>query len=134
MAPFLYDALIHLVQGVALNSDDQPLHVLPELPWYRILLVPTLGGLAVGLVAFFRSRDAQGHGVPEVIESVALGNGKFRWQTALSKSVSSALTIGSGGSVGREGPSSILAPRWARFSANCSKCPPIDCRPWRAVG
>ena len=100
----LYDALIQLVQGVALSSDDHPLHVLPELPWYRILLVPTLGGLAVGLVAFFRSRDAQGHGVPEVIESVALGNGKFHWQTALSKSVSSALTIGSGGSVGREGP------------------------------
>ena len=100
----LYDELIHLVQGVALSSDDHPLHVLPELPWYRILLVPTLGGLAVGLVAFFRPRDAQGHGVPEVIESVALGNGKFRWQTALAKSVSSALTIGSGGSVGREGP------------------------------
>ena len=99
-----YDALIHLVQWVALSSDDHPLHVLPELPWYRILLVPTLGGLAVGLVTFLRSRDAQGHGVPEVIESVALGNGKFRWQTALVKSVSSALTIGSGGSVGREGP------------------------------
>ena len=100
----VYDALIHLVQWVALSSDDYPLHVLPELPWYRILLVPTLGGLAVGLVALLRSRDAQGHGVPEVIESVALGNGKFRWQTALVKSVSSALTIGSGGSVGREGP------------------------------
>ena len=99
-----YDALIHLVQWVALSSDDHPLHVLPELPWYRILFVPTLGGLAVGLVTFLRSRDAQGHGVPEVIESVALGNGKFRWQTALVKSVSSALTIGSGGSVGREGP------------------------------
>ena len=100
----LYDALIHLVQGIALSSDDHPLHVLPDLPWYRILLVPAIGGLAVGLVSRVRSRDAQGHGVPEVIESVALGNGKFRWQTALFKSVSSALTIGTGGSVGREGP------------------------------
>lgn len=100
----LYDGLIHLVQWLALTSQDQPLHVLPDLPWYQILLAPTLGGLAVGLVAFFRSQDATGHGVPEVIESVALGNGKFRWQTALTKSISSALTIGSGGSVGREGP------------------------------
>ena len=100
----LYDGLIHLVQWLALTSQDHPLHVLPDLPWYQILLAPTLGGLAVGLVGFFRSQDATGHGVPEVIESVALGNGKFRWQTALTKSISSALTIGSGGSVGREGP------------------------------
>ncbi len=100
----LYDGLIHLVQWLALTSQDHPLHVLPDLRWYQILLAPALGGLAVGLVGFFRSKDAIGHGVPEVIESVALGNGKFRWQSALTKSISSALTIGSGGSVGREGP------------------------------
>ena len=119
-----YDALIHLVQWVALSSDDHPLHVLPELPWYRILLVPTLGGLAVGLVTFLRSRDAQGHGVPEVIESVALGNGKFRWQTALVKSVSSALTIGSGGSVGREGPIVHIGASLGSILGQLLKVPP----------
>ncbi len=66
----LYDGLIHLVRGLALTSQDHPLYVLPDLPWYQILPAPTLGGLAVGLVGFFRSQDATGHGVPEVIETV----------------------------------------------------------------
>ena len=61
----LYDGLIHLVQWLALTSQDHPLHVLPDLPWYQILLAPALGGLAVGLVGFFRSQDATGHGVPD---------------------------------------------------------------------
>ena len=96
--------LIHLVEWLALGSDTLPLHILPDLPWYRILLIPTLGGLLVAPLVLIAAREAGGHGVPEVIESVALGGGKIQPRVAIVKSLASALTIGTGGSVGREGP------------------------------
>lgn len=96
--------LIHLVEWLVLGSHDLPLHVVPELPWYRLLLVPTLGGVLLAPLVLLASREAGGHGVPEVIESVSLGSGKILPRVALIKSFASALTIGTGGSVGREGP------------------------------
>ena len=96
--------LINLVQWLALGSTDLPLYVLPHLAWYHLLCVPVVGGLLVGLVTHVLFRDVQGHGVPDVIEAVALGGGKIRSPVAMVKAFASALTIGTGGSVGREGP------------------------------
>jgi CIC family chloride channel protein len=81
-----------------------PLYVLPHLSWYRILLIPAVGGLLVAPLVVLVSRDARGHGVPEVIESISFRGGKIRAEVALIKSLASAITIGTGGSVGREGP------------------------------
>ena len=100
----LFTELIILVQWVALGSTDFPLYVLPTLPWYRIFWVPALGGLLVAPLVYLVSRESQGHGVPQVIESVTLRSGKIRPRVAAVKSIASALTIGTGGSVGREGP------------------------------
>lgn len=71
---------------------------------YHILIVPALGGLIVGPMIYFFAREAKGHGVPEVMESVALRGGRIRPVVALVKSLASSITIGSGGSAGREGP------------------------------
>ena len=49
-----------------------------SLPWYHVVFAPALGGLLVGLVVHFFAREAKGHGVPEVMESVALRNGLIR--------------------------------------------------------
>lgn len=100
----LYSELISLIQWCALGSADLPLYILPQLPWYRILLTPALGGFLVACVVVFFARGAKGHGVPEVIEAVTLGGGKILPWPALVKALTSALTIGTGGSVGREGP------------------------------
>jgi len=100
----LFTELITLVQWLALGSTDFPLHVLPTLPWYRVFWIPVLGGLLVAPLVYLVSRESQGHGVPQVIESVTLRGGKIRPRVAAVKSVASALTIGTGGSVGREGP------------------------------
>lgn len=63
-----------------------------------------LAGLVVGYVVDRWAREAKGHGVPEVMEAIALKNGRIRARVAALKIVASALTIGSGGSAGREGP------------------------------
>ncbi len=71
---------------------------------YYIVLVPALGGLLVGPIVYFLAREAKGHGVPEVMAAVAEKDGVIRPRLVLVKAVASAITIGSGGSAGREGP------------------------------
>ena len=72
--------------------------------WPRLVLVPAIGGLIVGPLVYFFAREAKGHGVPEVMEAVALRGGRIRPRVALVKALASGVCIGSGGSVGREGP------------------------------
>jgi len=71
---------------------------------YYIILLPALGGLIVGVLVHFGAREAKGHGVPEVMEAVAVQGGRIRPRVAVIKSLASSICIGSGGSVGREGP------------------------------
>jgi CIC family chloride channel protein len=79
----------------------------PHLPWLGagfVLLTPVVAGLVYGPLVQRFAPEARGHGVPEVMVAVARNHGRIRPQVALVKSLASALCIGSGGSVGREGP------------------------------
>lgn len=71
---------------------------------YHLIILPALGGMIFGPLIYKYAREAKGHGVPEIMESVAIRGGRIRPQVAVVKSLASALCIGSGGSVGREGP------------------------------
>ena len=71
--------------------------------WF-VVLAPVVGGLIYGPLIYCFAREARGHGVPEVMLAVAERGGRIRPQVAVVKSLASALCIGSGGSVGREGP------------------------------
>lgn len=71
---------------------------------YHLLLIPALGGAIYGPLIYRYAREAKGHGVPEVMEAVALHGGRIRPRVAIIKSLASAICIGTGGSVGREGP------------------------------
>ena len=69
-----------------------------------VILLPVLGGLVVGPLVHFIAPEAKGHGVPEVLTAIATKGGHIRPVVVLVKALGSAITIGSGGSVGREGP------------------------------
>lgn len=71
---------------------------------YYVIIIPALGGLVVGPLIYFFAREAKGHGVPEVMKSVLVGGGIIRPRVAAVKALASSICIGSGGSVGREGP------------------------------
>jgi len=71
--------------------------------WF-VLFVPILGGLLYGPLIHLFAREARGHGVPEVMLAVAERGGRIRPQVSVVKALASAICIGSGGSVGREGP------------------------------
>ncbi|TET09871.1 MAG: CBS domain-containing protein [Candidatus Thorarchaeota archaeon] len=68
------------------------------------IVAPVIGGLIVAFIVARYAPEAKGHGVPEVIEAYALHGGKIRFRVPLLKSLASAISIGSGGSCGREGP------------------------------
>jgi len=71
--------------------------------WF-VLVVPVLGGLLYGPLIQRYAREARGHGVPEVMLAVAENGGRIRPPVTIVKALASAITIGTGGSVGREGP------------------------------
>lgn len=71
---------------------------------YYVIFVPAIGGLFVGPLIYLFAREAKGHGVPEVMLAVAALGGKIRPRVAVIKALASSICIGSGGSVGREGP------------------------------
>ena len=73
-------------------------------PWWMVLLVPTLGGLAAGVLVFSLAPEAEGHGTDALIKAFHRGGGQIRGRVPLIKAISSIITIGSGGSAGQEGP------------------------------
>ncbi len=68
------------------------------------ILVPMVGGLIIGLMARYGSPKIRGHGIPEAIEAILIGRSKIEPKVALLKPLSSALSIGTGGPFGAEGP------------------------------
>ncbi|MBW2030954.1 MAG: chloride channel protein [Deltaproteobacteria bacterium] len=96
--------VIGLFQTLSYGSTGELLDLVAESPWYLRILVPALGGLVVGPTVYFFAREAKGHGVPEVMEAVALKRGVIRKRVVFIKTLVSAICIGTGGSVGREGP------------------------------
>ena len=72
--------------------------------WWVVLGAPVLGGLIVGLMARFGSERIRGHGMPETIEAILVGGSKVAPRVAVLKPISAAISIGSGGPFGAEGP------------------------------
>ncbi len=68
------------------------------------ILYPAIGGLLVGIIAFKFSPEVKGHGIPSVMDAVANKGGYIRKRVTVLTSINSGLTIGSGGSAGKEGP------------------------------
>ena len=87
----------------------EPLSFAPASPAAHALggwlpLVPALGGLIVGLMARYGSDRIRGHGIPEAIEAILIGRSRLSPKVAILKPLSSAISIGSGGPFGAEGP------------------------------
>jgi CIC family chloride channel protein len=97
----LFIALIGLVGRVLFEGGEG---LLGWLGRGLIVMVPAVGGLLAGPIIAFFAREAKGHGVPEVMQAIAVRGGRMRPRLVVAKVVASALCIGSGGSAGREGP------------------------------
>lgn len=101
LGAILFIRLIEFVGRVAFEGSQS---VLPGAGRWLLLLVPAVGGLVAGPVIAFFASEAKGHGVPEVMQAIALRGGRIRPRVVVAKIAASAVCIGSGGSAGREGP------------------------------
>lgn len=68
------------------------------------VFVPVIGGLIIGLMARYGSEKIRGHGIPEALEAILIGRSRMEPKVAVLKPVSSAISIGTGGPFGAEGP------------------------------
>jgi CIC family chloride channel protein len=101
-----------LLEMIALSTNAFYFHRLSVKevdPWMSGIhwwspLMPVLGGLIVGLVARYLSPRVRGHGMPEAVETIVFGGGKVQPRVAVLKPVATAISIGSGGPFGAEGP------------------------------
>ncbi|MEZ5778256.1 MAG: chloride channel protein [Paracoccaceae bacterium] len=101
---------IYALQTFLYGTDDLRLaSVAGELPWWWVLMIPILGGLAVGLILDRFTPDGRVRAVADVIEGAALNQGRVERRAGLASAAASLITLGSGGSSGREGPVVHLA-------------------------
>ena len=85
-------------------GNAKEVQTMAALPWWQKLLTPGIGGLVLAPIVLYWAKETRGSGIPEVIEASALHGGFIRARVIVAKSLSSAICIGSGGSVGREAP------------------------------
>lgn len=81
-----------------------PVAIGPAAQGWRTLAVPVVGSLIIGLMARFGSDKIRGHGIPEAIEAILFGQSRLSPKVAVLKPLSAAVSIGSGGPFGAEGP------------------------------
>ncbi|MFE0463548.1 chloride channel protein [Kitasatospora sp. NPDC058965] len=107
VAAFLLLKLIGLVSNLVFFQRWSTGMVAPgaaHQPWWLVLFAPVAGGLVIGLMARYGSEKIRGHGMPEAIEAILTGGSKVAPRVAVLKPVSAAISIGTGGPFGAEGP------------------------------
>src|SRR4051794_31096872 len=97
-------------------------------PWWMVLLVPTLGGLASGLIVFSLAPEAEGHGTDAMIRAFHRGGEVIRGRVPLIKGVASIVTIGSGGSAGQEGPIAQIGAGFGSLLGRLLRLSTSECR------
>jgi len=110
------------------SETDEPFH-----PWL-LVLIPTLGGILSGVLVFSVAPEAEGHGTDAAIAAYHFHQGQIRPRVPLVKIVASALTIGTGGSGGREGPIAQIGAGFGSFLGNLLRLRVAERRVLMAAG
>src|SRR5580692_3629698 len=98
--------LIDLITNISFFGRFSTQHITPESNhlggW--VVLIPVVGALIIGFMARYGSPKIRGHGIPEALEAILIGRSRIEPKVALLKPLSSAISIGTGGPFGAEGP------------------------------
>jgi CIC family chloride channel protein len=99
---------------------EPPLFTATDTPFrrYMLFIIPALGGLISGFLVYKFAPEAEGHGTDSAIEAYHNKQGRIRGRVPLIKALSAAITLGSGGSGGREGPIAQIGAGFGSFLAD----------------
>ncbi len=111
-----------------LRESAEPFH------WWMLLIVPALGGLASGFLVYTFAPEAEGHGTDSAIAAYHFKGGQIRPRVPLVKIVASALTLGTGGSGGREGPIAQIGAGFGSLLGGILRLRPAERRLLMAAG
>jgi CIC family chloride channel protein len=103
LASIIFKIMINLFQDLFWKASSI-ISAVSSQGWFLTILIPAAGGLLIGPLIYYGAREAKGHGVPEIMEALIFRGGRIRTRVVAIKALASAVCIGSGGSVGREGP------------------------------
>jgi CIC family chloride channel protein len=120
---FFYSHLAHYQIPPLGGEGSSVLPSLGETKRWLFFLIPTLGGLVVGWLVYTFAPEAEGHGTDSVIHAFHYGRGIIRRRVPIIKTIASILTIGTGGSAGREGPVAQIGAGFGSFLADLLKLP-----------
>ncbi|MES1243111.1 MAG: chloride channel protein [Acidobacteriota bacterium] len=118
------DLLIGGVQRVLWGRSGELLAAIREVPPWRVVAAPAVGGLVVGLIIWLGKQSVGGEGMGSLIEAVALAGGRIRPRPVIVEALAAVVTVGSGGSLGREGPMIRLGGMIASWTGLRVRLPP----------
>jgi len=98
------DRLIAAVQSLLWGREGELLQVAREVPRWVVVAAPAIGGAVIGLIIWLGRQSVSGEGMSSLIEAVALHGGRIPPRPVLINALAAIVTVGSGGSLGREGP------------------------------
>jgi CIC family chloride channel protein len=117
-------------------GNEPPVFPEPDTPlrWWMLLIVPAVGGILCGWLVYTYAPEAEGHGTDAAIAAYHYGGGVIRPRVPLIKMVASALTLGTGGSGGREGPIAQIGAGCGSWLGGLVRLKPADRRVLMAAG
>jgi CIC family chloride channel protein len=123
LVSLVFQGLAEGVHDLLSGSSAGVVESMRQLPWWAVLALPAAGGLLAGLVLLLGQRIARGQSSTDYMEAIVIGSGHLPIRASLVKSTAALFSIGSGGSIGREGPmvqlSAVMASfigRWRQFT------------------
>src|SRR3546814_17648034 len=100
-------------------SSDLEVEITDAAVGLAIVAIPVIGSLIIGVMARFGSEKVRGHGIPEAIETILFGESRLSLKVAILKPISAAVSNGSGGPFGAEGPVIITGGSSGSLFAQC---------------
>jgi CIC family chloride channel protein len=122
------------VKQLTLRRTGDLVEIAEILGWWQRLVAPALGGVAAGLVLHWGLRFVGDRRPSNLLEVVAVGDGRLPLRSAMVKAISSLLSLGTGASIGREGPITQLTATWASKGGQLMNWPPYRLRLLVACG
>ncbi len=134
LSSLVFQGLAEGAHRLLTGSNEGVVESMKQLPWWAVLALPAVGGLLAGVILMLGKHLTKGQSSTDYMEAISIGSGHVPIRASLLKSTAALFSIGSGGSIGREGPMVQLAAVMASFIGRWRQFTPPQLRLMVACG